>query len=96
VSLYQRRFHLSFRKLVSLSACQAVLFSFFLSFASLTHAESVTTANLSGYEFYYVLVDSSDNNTVYALMGTKSTSPYLLLPVMQTAMDQNFVSAACI
>jgi len=75
VSLYQRSFHLSFRKLVSLSACQAVLLSFFLSLASFTHAESVTTANLSGYEFYYVLVDSADNDTVYALMGTKSTSP---------------------
>jgi len=75
VSLYQRSFHLSFRKFVSLSACQAVLLSFFLSLASFTHAESVTTANLSGYEFYYVLVDSADNNTVYALMGTKSTSP---------------------
>jgi hypothetical protein len=75
VLLYQRSFHLSFRKSVSLSVCQAVLFSFFLSLASFTHAESVTTANLSGYEFYYVLVDSADNNTVYALMGTKSTSP---------------------
>ena len=75
--LYQRSFHLSFRKSVSLSVCQAVLFSFFLSLASFTHAESVpiTIENLSDYEYYYVLVDTADNNTVYALVGTKSTFP---------------------
>jgi len=77
VLLYQRSFHLSFRKSVSLSVCQAVLFSFFLSLASFTHAESVpiTIENLSDYEYYYVLVDTADNNTVYALVGTKSTFP---------------------
>jgi len=76
VSLYQCSFHLSFRKFVSLSVCQAVLFSFFLSLASFTHAESVTTANLSNHDFYYVLVDSSDNNTVYALMGYTTGSTW--------------------
>ncbi len=83
MSLYQRSFHLSFRKLVSLSACQAVLFSFFLSLASFTHAESVpvTTANLVNYEFHYVFVDSADNNTVYALISRLSFESCTVLGV---------------
>ncbi|MEZ5672667.1 MAG: hypothetical protein R3E08_09915 [Thiotrichaceae bacterium] len=75
MSLYHCSFKMSLGKFVSFLACQFALLSFLLSFTAVASAESVTVANLSDYEFYYVLVDSADSNTVYALMGTKSTSP---------------------